>query len=364
MARETDMKNIAINPLKRGLGLRLWLAAGIAAPCILFASPAMSASFDCSKNGSANEKIICDDPELSAMDEQLAKLFKQARKKAADRRAFNAASDQQWLWREKNCHSRECLVDWYRKRQTELKANLDAAIAAEKAGADATAAATTSAPKSAPVATAEAAPSKQASVPKGASKDVAATPLASLAPSAQAAVAEAETALNAQNTSAAKTDSRPVGKSAATSVAKSAAKAIPANADTTVQKPSTLQLALSSTQIDGVAPEGAAARPHYISAERGEYIYTDPDAKEGDTLAATVSVHYLGIENGQYILEAKRANVYTRYTCSADCALIGALQLPGDVEKDMVILKNDHTSLPSQMVSDAINGLLAESGKH
>ena len=131
-----------------------------------------------------------------------------------------------------------------------------------------------------------------------------------------------------------------------------------------MQKPSTLQLALSSTQIDGVAPEGAAARPHYISAERGEYIYTDPDAKEGDTLAATVSVHYLGIENGQYILEAKRANVYTRYTCSADCALIGALQLPGDVEKDMVILKNDHTSLPSQMVSDAINGLLAESGKH
>lgn len=334
------MKNIAFNQFKHGLSFKLWLAAGITAQCILLTSPAMSASFDCSKNGSSNEKIICTDPELSAMDDQLAKIFKQARKKASDRRAFNAASDEQWLWREKNCHSRECLVDWYRKRQAELKANLDAAIAAEKSVSDTPA-------------TANIAPAQ-----------VVAAPLSSLAPSAQLAVAKAEASLTPQNKTDGKTDkksdSKPTSKPAPKMIGQGTAAT-----DNTAQatSPQILKLALNSVQIDGVAPEGASARPHYISAERGEYIYTDPDAKEGDSTAARVSVHYLGIENGQYILEAKRANVYTRYTCSADCALIGALQLPGDVEKDMVILKNDHTSLVSQMVADAINGLLAESGK-
>jgi uncharacterized protein len=348
------MKNTALNPFKHGLSFRLWLAACIAAPCVLFASPAMSASFDCSKEGSANEKIICNDPELSAMDEQLAKIFKQARKKAADRRAFNAASDEKWLWREKNCHARECLVDWYRKRHTELKASLDAEMTTEKTAGD------TAASKGATTAeaTVAPAPAKKAVKPQVSVAAMAAAPITNLAHSAQAAVAEAEAQLSATGKpeikAVSKTDNKPTTGKATAKSAPKVAEAAPAP---------TLQLALSSTQIDGVAPEGAAARPHYVSANRGEYLYTDPDAKEGDAAPATVSVRYLGIENGQYILEAKRANVYTRYTCSADCALIGALQLPGDVEKDMVILKNDHLSLPSQMVSDAINGLLAESRK-
>lgn len=257
---------------------RSWLAACVAAHCLLVAVPAMSASFDCSKANSANEKIICNDPQLSTMDEQLAKTFRLASKKAADRRAFNAASEQQWLWREKNCHTREELLEWYGKRQSQLEAALTANAA-------------------------------------------------SAAPAALAAQV-----------------STPPPESA------------PAHQQTA------LQLRLSEDQIAEIAPDGVSARPHYLSANRGEYLYADPEAKNGDNNTATVSVHYLGIENGQYILEARRDDVYTRYTCSADCELIGALQLPGDVEKDMIIINNDHTSLPSLIVTDAINGLLAESG--
>jgi len=288
-----------------------WLATCMALYCALAAAPAMSASFDCSKEGSANEKIICNDPQLSAMDDQLAKIFKQARKKSTDRRAFNVASDQQWIWREKNCHDRACLLDWYGKRQAQLQASLDAAVPAVPATPAATAKMQT----------------KPADTAAALKNDAAAR--AALAPSAQAALAKL--------------------------TGKTIAAVVPAPPES-----HSLQLGLTSTQIAGIAPEGAAARPHYLSANKGEYLYADPDTS--DNSSGTVSVHFLGTEHGQYIIETKRNNIYVRYTCSDDCSLIGQLQLPGDVEKDLVIIKNDHTSLVSQIVADALNGLLAESG--
>jgi len=302
----------------RKVCLSAWIAACLAAPGMLLATPAFSASFDCSKGGSANEKIICTDPQLSAMDDQLAKTFKQARKKADDRRAFNVASDKQWRWREKNCSTRECLVDWYRLRQSELEAAL----------AD---------PASAAVSDKPATPAVAAASTK------AATPEAKPAP-----------------VKAAKTDPDSAAQRAArlAPVVAAAEAARPAAAATTAKPKSMLHLQLTSAQIAGIAPEGAAPRAHYLSAKKGEYLYADPDAGDAN---ATVSVHYLGVEHGQHILEAKRKDVYIRYTCSADCAMIGQLQLPGDAETDMVFIKNDHKSLPSQIVTDALNGLLLES---
>jgi uncharacterized protein len=249
------------------------LRAGFALCCIMAASAAMSASFHCSQNSSTAEKVICNDPELSRMDEVLARTFKLARQQAANRRAFTAASDQQWLWREKNCRDRSCLINWYQQRQAQLQASLDGG--------------------NAPVAT---------------------------------------------------------GTS------------LPQAAETTVANPARLQLSLTSQQIAGVAPQGATARPHYLSHNKGEYLYRDPTSQADEQPAIPVRVRYLGIEHGQYILEAQQRGQYVRYTCSADCALIGQLSLPGDVERDMVIIENDHTSLPSQMVADAVNGLLAQSG--
>lgn len=305
-----------------------WLAGCIAVPCLLLTTPAFSASFDCSKVGSSNEKIICSDPQLSAMDDKLGKTFKLARKKAADRRAFNAASDKQWRWREQHCSTRECLVDWYRERQSALEAALTATPGSDADTAPQAAAAVPPAAVTKPMKTAK---------PPTPEAPFAVTPTPTPTPHFTRAVAAVSVAAPVMTPVIATV---PAAKPAAT-------------------KPPALQLQLSAAQIANIAPEGAALRAHYLSASKGEYIYADPDAK-GDA-QATVSVHYLGTDHGQHIIEAKRKDVYTRYTCSADCALIGKLQLPGDAETDMVILKNDHQSLPSQIVTDVLNGLLLES---
>ncbi|KAF1046918.1 MAG: hypothetical protein GAK35_00865 [Herbaspirillum frisingense] len=261
-------------------------SVALAALCIFASAPLLAASFDCGKAGSANEKTICGDAELSSLDDKLGKTFRQARQRAADRRAFNADSDRQWRWREQNCHERTCLLDWYHRRQAELETLSDSSIAeAARLPLKAGQVATPPAPA-----------------------------LAAVAPKMQAP---------------------------------------------THDGPTPLRLALNQAQIAGIAPSGATPWPHYVRVDKGEYFYQDPQAATREQL---VGVRYYGIENGQYILEASRGNAVLRYTCSADCAYIGQLTLPGDVEKDTIIVRNDRASLPSLIVNDAINGLLAESG--
>ncbi|MCA1323838.1 lysozyme inhibitor LprI family protein [Herbaspirillum sp. alder98] len=115
-----------------------------------------------------------------------------------------------------------------------------------------------------------------------------------------------------------------------------------------------LKLGLSSSQIAAIAPPGSAPWPHYLRVEQGRYFYEDEQHR-----GTLVSVRYYGIENGQHIIETSRGNAVVRLTCSADCRYIGLLALPGDVETDTVILANDSRSLPSIIVNDARNGLLA-----
>lgn len=227
---------------------------------LLVASSGLAASFDCGKAASRNEKAICGDPQLSALDDALGQAFRQARNLALDKRAFRAASDAQWRWREQHCSDRACLLDWYRRRQAELTA-----------------------------AAGQADISDQGSV---------------------------------------------------------AVPARPAPA---------LRLGLDARQINGLAPAGSMPWPHYTRVERGTYFYRDPDADASQEL---VSVRYYGVEHGQTILEAVRGQTVLRYTCSSDCRYIAQLVLPGDVEKDSVILANDHRSLPALIVGDALNGLL------
>jgi len=240
--------------------------------------PARAASFDCSRAGSANEKTICRDAELSALDDQLGRTYRRAREMAGDVRAFRSTSDAQWRWREEHCRDRDCLLAWYQRRQGELQA-----LAVPTANDKPKAAASAPAPALAAVA-----PHQPESIPL------------------------------------------PV---------------VP-----------TLRLALDTRQIDHLAPAGSMPWPHYARAEHGQYFYRDPDA--GDT-QPLVAVRYYGMENGQYILEAVRGQTVLRYTCSADCRYIAQLVLPGDVEKDTVIVSNDRASLPALIVADALNGLLA-----
>ncbi|WP_027212075.1 lysozyme inhibitor LprI family protein [Burkholderia sp. WSM2232] len=84
-------------------------------------SSAQAASFDCSKGRSLTEKMICNDPALSRLDDTLGQLYWKARRRVSDRRAFITDSDSKWAWREANCRDAACLGTWYATRIDELQ---------------------------------------------------------------------------------------------------------------------------------------------------------------------------------------------------------------------------------------------------
>ncbi|HYS66023.1 MAG TPA: hypothetical protein VEN30_19720 [Paraburkholderia sp.] len=83
--------------------------------------PAHATSFDCTKGRSLAEKIICNDPALSKLDDTLGQLYWKARRRVVNRRAFLNDSDSKWVWREANCRDADCLGTWYSTRIEELR---------------------------------------------------------------------------------------------------------------------------------------------------------------------------------------------------------------------------------------------------
>ena len=70
------------------------------------------ASFDCSKAKTNVEKMICSDKELSVMDENLSKVFKEAIKYTKEK---NQLKNEQFAWMKKRngCKDVKCLIDSY-----------------------------------------------------------------------------------------------------------------------------------------------------------------------------------------------------------------------------------------------------------
>lgn len=85
---------------------------------LALASGAHSASFDCQKAKSVNERLICEDAELSKLDDELAFAYKEALRKSSNPKELVANARDAWRHREKECSSKECLVDWFSQRQT------------------------------------------------------------------------------------------------------------------------------------------------------------------------------------------------------------------------------------------------------
>jgi uncharacterized protein len=92
----------------------LWLVVGVNST--LVASPALAASFPCEKALSLQEKLICNDSELSKLDDELAALYK---KVLADELSKEQLKKQQknWLANERNtCSDKICLHRTYKER--------------------------------------------------------------------------------------------------------------------------------------------------------------------------------------------------------------------------------------------------------
>jgi uncharacterized protein len=106
--------------LKRGLN-----AAAIALFAALAGSPfAQAASFHCPRNASASERLVCNDPALSTLDDQLAALYRTAVDASTDTAALEADRVSQWQWRQHNCKDNACVTDWYNRRIAELEGDL------------------------------------------------------------------------------------------------------------------------------------------------------------------------------------------------------------------------------------------------
>lgn len=106
--------------VKRGLN-----AAAIALFASLAGSPfANAASFHCSRNASASERLVCNDPSLSALDDQLAALYRNALDASSDTTALEADRVSQWQWRQHNCKDKACVADWYNRRIAELEGDV------------------------------------------------------------------------------------------------------------------------------------------------------------------------------------------------------------------------------------------------
>ncbi|SDQ67714.1 Uncharacterized protein YPO0702 [Paraburkholderia fungorum] len=82
---------------------------------------AHATSFDCNRGRSLTEKIICNDPALSKLDDTLGQLYWKARRRVINRRAFLTDSDSKWSWREENCRDAACLGTWYATRIDQLQ---------------------------------------------------------------------------------------------------------------------------------------------------------------------------------------------------------------------------------------------------
>lgn len=86
---------------------------------LLYPVATQAASFDCAKASTEVEKMICADPELSKLDEELGKAYSEALKKVPN---ADALKQQQLEWmKERNaCGDTDCVEMAYRSRIGEL----------------------------------------------------------------------------------------------------------------------------------------------------------------------------------------------------------------------------------------------------
>jgi uncharacterized protein len=98
--------------------------------CWLFAGTAMAAgpSFDCGKAEVGSfEEMICKDPQLSALDRTMARVYAEALKKAVNEHPPDLKAEQRgWIKGRNDCwkssEKRQCVEDNYRLRIAELQA--------------------------------------------------------------------------------------------------------------------------------------------------------------------------------------------------------------------------------------------------
>jgi len=83
--------------------------------CFCFSQYSSGASFSCARAGTSVEKLICKDPELSELDEEMAPAYGAELAISPDP-AYFRNEHKAWLKKRDGCHDNSCLVQHYRER--------------------------------------------------------------------------------------------------------------------------------------------------------------------------------------------------------------------------------------------------------
>jgi uncharacterized protein len=88
--------------------------------CAVFAAPVVAASFECAKASASIERMICTNPQLSKLDEELSSSYKVAMAKAVNEEQLKT-SQRWWLAQIRNsCTTVDCMMKVYTQRLTAL----------------------------------------------------------------------------------------------------------------------------------------------------------------------------------------------------------------------------------------------------
>ncbi|MDD2894136.1 MAG: lysozyme inhibitor LprI family protein [Halothiobacillaceae bacterium] len=93
---------------------REWVAV-VWLGCLLLSAPAQTASFDCAKAGTKVEHIICDNSEISKLDDELAQAYKSALQDQVQLDAIKQAQ-KNWIKERNGCADAVCVKEAYEAR--------------------------------------------------------------------------------------------------------------------------------------------------------------------------------------------------------------------------------------------------------
>jgi len=96
------------------------LVAAVLTSCLMLALSAHAASFDCGKAQTKVEHLICDNPEISKLDDELSVAYKAALKDEKQTDAIKQAQ-KQWMKERNGCADAACVQNAYQKRIEQLQ---------------------------------------------------------------------------------------------------------------------------------------------------------------------------------------------------------------------------------------------------
>jgi len=95
--------------------------------CLVLMPSARAATFNCDKASTFAEKVVCSDSRITAMDDELGRLYKAALASSHEKEALKA-EQKAWLASRDRCQDSNCIMKAYSDRIAALKGGATASV--------------------------------------------------------------------------------------------------------------------------------------------------------------------------------------------------------------------------------------------